>query len=59
MKNYYNQLDKWIKRHERGNGDVDTYQIVNKIDWCWKWKKITWQQLTELVDRMNKLYRGD
>ena len=61
MKNYYKEIDEAIKSYEEGK----PYQtksigwICDRIDWCWKWKKITKAQLEELADRIIKVMKGE
>lgn len=53
MKNYYHELDTALKSYE----DFKSYHeknidwICHRIDWCWKWRKITKDQMSELSDR--------
>ena len=56
-KDYYAQLDRWVSQYEtKGNGDQKLSSISDKISWCWKWKKITKQQVDELCDRMLEIF---
>ena len=56
-KDYYAQLDRWVSQYEtKGNGDQKLSVISDKISWCWKWKKITKQQVDELCDRMLEIF---
>lgn len=51
---FYNQIDTALKSYE----DFKPYHqksvewITNRIDWCWKFRKITHDQMVELVDRV-------
>lgn len=51
---YYDQIDKALKFYEQCKPYHSlTYdQICDKIDWCWKWRKISEDQMHELVDRI-------
>ena len=57
MKNFYSQINDALIAYE----DYRPYKpypidwICNRIDWCWKWKKITAQQKDELCDRIIKV----
>lgn len=57
---YYTQLDKAIKSYE----DYKPYHqytvdwICDRIEWCWKWRKITEEQMQELVDRICYVMEG-
>lgn len=55
MAKYYEEIDKVLSTYETGktwhySHDIDW--ICNRIDWCWKWKKITEEQKNELTDRV-------
>ena len=61
MRDYYEEINKELKTYEEYNPwhtkSIDW--ICNRIDWCWKWKKITKEQMEELADRVvNYLERG-
>lgn len=53
MKDYYKEIDNALKSFE----DFKPYHtksidwICNRIDWCWKFRHITEQQMNELADR--------
>ena len=53
MKDYYKEIDQALKSFE----DFKPYHtkpidwICNRIDWCWKFRHITENQMHELVDR--------
>ena len=57
MKDYYSEINKAIQSYENfkpfHNYSIDW--ITNRIDWCWKWKKITEEEMNELVDRICKV----
>lgn len=57
MKNYYKEIDKAIKSYEdyKPYHPYNTEWICNRIDWCWKWRKITKIQMEELCDRITKV----
>ena len=57
---YYEQINKAIQDYEQGKSwhDKSIEWICNRIDWCWKWKKITEEQKNELVDRICKVMEG-
>ena len=55
---YYNEIDTVLTEYEN-------YKIwhtksiewaTNRIDWCWKWKKITKEQMEELADRATAIF---
>ena len=50
---YYNQINEALLSYEEYKPCYDKTMdwICNHIDWCWKWRKITEEQLTELTER--------
>jgi hypothetical protein len=60
MKNYYKEIDEELKRYEEykpwHTKSIDW--ICNRIDWCWKWRKITKNQMEELADRVTAILKG-
>ena len=58
MKDYYAEIDKELKSYEEGrtwhNKSMDW--LANRIDWCWKWRKITEAQMVELAGRATKIF---
>lgn len=58
MKNYYEELDNALKSYENfkpyHTKNID--YICNKISWCWKWKKITKEEMEELADRATAIF---
>lgn len=56
-KNYYDEIDKALVRHEIGM-NYKTHGmdwICDRIDWCYKWKKITEKQMEELAARATEV----
>ena len=43
MEKYYNEIDRVLKEYENGKSwhtkSIDW--VRKRIEWCWKWKKIT------------------
>lgn len=58
-KNYYAEIDKALKEHEEYKPckQHTTEWICNRIDWCWRWRKINEEQMNELVDRVIKVMK--
>lgn len=56
-RNYYKEIDDALKLYEEfkpyHTKDIDW--ICNRIDWCWKFRHITKEQMEELVDRACKI----
>lgn len=52
-RNWYEELDREVKIQE-GNGYKfhDIHWVCDRIDWCWQFRKITEEQMEELVDRV-------
>ena len=61
MKDYYKEIDKVIKEYEehRSYTTKSIGWICDRIDWCWKWKKITKEQMEELADRIVAVMKGE
>ncbi len=53
MEKYYHQIDKALKSYENFEPfhERNLDWICHRIDWCWKWKKITEDQMIELSNR--------
>ena len=57
MKDFYKEIDTALKSYE----DFEPYHvkdidwICHRIDWCWKWKKISKNQMEELAIRATKI----
>lgn len=51
---YYDQIDKAIKSYEqlKPYHSMGTDKICDRIDWCWKWRKISEHQMHNLADRI-------
>lgn len=57
MNKFYSEIDKALQSYETykpyHTRNIDW--ITNRISWCWKWKKITKEQMEELCDRTIKV----
>ena len=53
MNKYYDQIDKALESYEtlKSWHPLSLERISNRIDWCWKWRKISEAEMTQLVDR--------
>ena len=58
---YYKEIDKVLKTYEeyKPYHDRDIDWAANRIDWAWKWRKITKEQMEELADRATKIYESE
>ena len=57
MNKFYNEIDKALLSYESycpyHTRSIDW--ICDRISWCWKWKKITHQEMERLCDRATKI----
>lgn len=57
MNKFYNEIDKALQSYE----NYKPYHarkiewITNRISWCWKWKKISKEQMEILCERATKI----
>ena len=59
-KNYYAEIDRALKAFEdNGYADKNMYWIADRIAWCWKFKKITEEQMSELTDRATYIFENN
>lgn len=60
-RNYYKEINDALIRYERNMPykTHDVHWICNRIDWCWKWKKIAREQMEELASRIIKVMEGE
>ena len=54
MEKYYNEIDKILKEYENGKSwhSKSITWVADRIEWCWKWKKITSEQTEEFSNRV-------
>jgi len=61
IKNYYEEINKELKSYE----NYEPYHvksiewICNRIDWAWKWRKITKEQMEELAGRVVEVLKNE
>lgn len=57
QRNYYQEIDNALKSYEEYKPwhDKNIDWICNRIDWCWKFRRITEEQMEELADRCCKV----
>lgn len=50
---FYEQIDKALKSYEEGKSwhEKDIFWICDRVEWAWKWRKITQEQMEELANR--------
>ena len=58
---YYDEINKALLSYEEGKSwhDKPMDWIVNRIDWAWKWRKITKEQMEEFADRAIKIFEWE
>ena len=61
MNKFYSEIDKALQSYEnyKPYHTRNIEWISNRISWCWKWRKITREQMKELCDRVIKVLEGD
>ena len=61
MNKFYNEIDKALQSYEnyKPYHSRKIEWISNRISWCWKWRKITKEQMEELCDRVIKVLERD
>ncbi len=59
MKDYYREIDNALLSYEnfKPYHEKTMDWITDRIDWCWKWKKITKEEMELFVDRVCKIYK--
>ena len=56
----YEKIDCWITQHENFKYTERTIdQIADYIDWAWKWRKISKEQMEETADRVCNLLEDE
>ena len=60
MNKFYDEIDKALRSYEdcKPYHDKKIEWISNRITWCWKWRKITKEQMEELCDRVINILEG-
>lgn len=60
QKDYYKEINDALVSYEEfkpyHTKSIDW--ICNRIDWCYKWRKITKEQMEELTDRIINILKG-
>ena len=60
MKNQYIVIDKALKEHEEFRYAQHSLSwIANRIDWAYKWRHISYEEMTELAQRIIYLLDRD
>ena len=58
MNKYYEEINKALSSYEeyKAYHPYKLEWITDRIDWCWKWRKITEEQKNELCDRVISIF---
>lgn len=55
----YEKINRWLKQHESYKyTERSLDSIADYIDWAWKWRKISREQMEETTDRICNLFEG-
>lgn len=56
--NHYQKIDKALKSYEeyKPYHQYSMEWIADRINWCWKWKKITKEEMEELAVRATAIF---
>lgn len=59
MNKYYEQIDKALKSYEEYKPwhEKSVDWICDRIDWSWKWRKISESEMVELTSRVTNLFK--
>jgi len=59
MNKYYQQIDKALLSYEnyKPYHDKTMDWICNRIDWAWKWRKISENEMVELASRATEILK--
>ena len=60
MRDYYKEIDEVLQDYE-SHKVYPTRKIewaADRIDWCWKFRKITKEQMEELADRATEIFNS-
>lgn len=58
QRDYYKEIDDVLTSYEyyKSYHPHDMDWATNRIDWCWRWRKITEEQMKELADRATLIF---
>ena len=56
----YEKIDKVLKQHEQHKySERSLDSISSYIDWAWKWRRITREEMEDVADRVCALYERE
>ena len=60
MNKYYQQINKALLSYENHKPYHDKTMdwICDRIDWAWKWRKISENEMIELASRATEILKG-
>lgn len=58
MNKFYKEIDKVLVEYEENKPyhSRGMSWVSDRIEWCWKWRKITRDQMEELADRATAIF---
>lgn len=59
MERFYKEIDSRLRTCEASRNRYTFFElskIADRIDWCWKFRKITKEQMEELADRCSAAF---
>lgn len=58
VKSYYDEINEVVSSYEefKPYHTKDINWAANRVEWCYKWRKITQEQMEELADRICFIY---
>ena len=60
MRDFYEEINRSLTPIEKGHYSARTLDwCVNRVDWCWKWRKISQEQMEELANRICACYDAE
>lgn len=60
MKDFYEEINRSLVSIEKGHYSQRSLDwCADRVDWCWKWRKITYEQMIELANRVSSCYENE
>jgi hypothetical protein len=60
VKDFYEEINRSLTPIEQGRYSQHSLDwCADRIDWCWKWRKITYEQMVELANRVSSCYDAE
>jgi lipopolysaccharide biosynthesis glycosyltransferase len=60
MKDYYGEINNALLSYEEHKPwhTKSLDWIADRIDWCYKWKKLDYSEIEELTERITAIFEG-